>query len=78
MAAIFRRYKLEVVREDDPEKWGDFARKRGTVRTPGFFGREEDSRCSRDPDLIFQYGYQWLKLDANVIGLVFSSIRCTF
>jgi len=29
MAAIFRKYKLEVVREDDPEKWGDFERRRG-------------------------------------------------
>jgi hypothetical protein len=29
MAAIFRRYNLEVVREDDPAKWGDFAGRRG-------------------------------------------------
>jgi hypothetical protein len=27
--ALFRRYRYKVIREDDPEKWGDFAGRRG-------------------------------------------------
>ncbi|KAI9013566.1 cytochrome P450 [Hyaloraphidium curvatum] len=29
MCAMLRRFRLEVVREDDPAKWGDFAARRG-------------------------------------------------
>ncbi|KAI9034167.1 cytochrome P450, partial [Hyaloraphidium curvatum] len=29
MCALFRRFRLRVVREDDPEKWGDYEGRRG-------------------------------------------------